>query len=643
MLNEPPDGPSYMTTPTKQMETWIRPYDEYLRCKANEFNKLKWIYGLYGALDGLSTSFSMFKYFFEAYYANSSTSSSDALHDWTLTPEGLECVIFISGMLASLSCIANQNADNKTNNETIKFIVKYWPFARDTMKALKNTYKGLRNALVFADMYFPGHGYNSINILPAGIVLGVIAAMNRMWLRAIRDERKGLKKQNLQFVQELEAMLNRNSKEDNDRIEVIQQKLQSQSQFFWLCADLAAAFSGVIDAPYLYFGVLGVTLLVPGSWFFIVVATCSIAFAAACIATRIYEEHNYQRELLVTQLQVELAIYKRSLAILFGELKAISAPDSNLSEQLKSQTDVYDQLVKMWSSAKDCKAKLHNQSVLSWGAITLGGLKNGVDAYGALASMMFASATAATLLGWTYAPVLLVGFVVLGMACLMFFLTTALLQYQSHLIEKNKAATQVLSGPNEEQSMFTYFEDLKTYIQTKQPLNLDALDTHKKEILAGMIVDASPQFFFQEWFEVVRLWCSGSNKGIRAVDSMLIALQTLGDDGHYHDTHSMVIVAYFDAALYALIFALRGFARLGREKPKQNNHVINDSHPVNDAITSASSTALLAMPSREPSSSSLVSGRCTPFYNLSLFVLPPKLSRAISAPAQLESQSRPDF
>lgn len=719
MLNEPPDGPSYMTTLTQQMEAWIRETEinlfckttefnrlrstywlysaidglsstcisymtmfsqqiqtwindseKYLRSKATELNQIKWIYGLYGALDGLSTSFSLLKFLFDAYYSNSSTSSSDALHDWVLTPEGLFCEIVISGLLVTLSSIANLNAENKS--AIPQFMGMDYLMLRDIIKAYKNTYKGLLNALNFANMYFPGHGYNALNILPQALVLGTIAAINRVWLRRIRDERKGWKKQNEKFVQELEGMLRCISPKDDERVLAIQEKcqLQSQSQFFWQSlskwqnafALVAAAFSGVIDSPYLYFGVLGVAILATGSWFFLVVAACSIIFAAVCVATRVYEEQNYQRELLVTQLQVELAINKRLLALQLQTLKDMTNDKSNpLAIQLELQQALYSQIEKQWEQTKECKKRLAEQSVLPWGAIILGGLKNGVDAYGAVASMMFATATFAILLGWTFPPVLLVSFVAVGMACLLFFLATALLQYQSHLTEKAKLSSVTITrANNEEQTLLAFFKEIKACIKQKQCVNVEQqlVDDYIKTILGGMSVDPSPQFFFQEWFEVIRLWCSGGNKGIRAVSSVFIGCQKLGEDGHYHDTHSMVIFAYIDAAIFALVFALRGFARLGRDnKSKANKDAVaetvqevnvdsdtpsNLSSDSSDASNSShSSDSVDFLDSAGPSVVSFVNEVSptqeggSPLFSLSIF---PPIVRTISAPAKLGSQ-----
>src|SRR5665647_549171 len=77
-------------------------YDLFVKqslLEAKKLHEAKWIYALYGVLDGLSTSFSMLKYFFDMYYVNSRL-SSDMVHDWILTPWGFAFVVVESTVLA---------------------------------------------------------------------------------------------------------------------------------------------------------------------------------------------------------------------------------------------------------------------------------------------------------------------------------------------------------------------------------------------------------------------------------------------------------------------------------------------------------------------------------------------------------------
>ena len=73
-----------MITSAEPVGVQSESFKEFFDRKAKELNDAKWVYGLYGAIDGLSGSFSMMKYFFDVYYANSSLSSadvSDVFHD----------------------------------------------------------------------------------------------------------------------------------------------------------------------------------------------------------------------------------------------------------------------------------------------------------------------------------------------------------------------------------------------------------------------------------------------------------------------------------------------------------------------------------------------------------------------------------
>ena len=77
----------------------------------------------------------------------------------------------------------------------------------------------------------------------------------------------------------------------------------------------------------------------------------------------------------------------------------------------------------------------------------------------------------------------------------------------------------------------------------------------------GLAVDASPQYFFQEWFEIFRAWFSGVAKGSKSVDFMLNPLQATGKDGHYHAIPLMIWITIGSAIIYSVGFALRALAR----------------------------------------------------------------------------------
>ena len=641
-----------MSPPTEQIGVQSDSVVNNLILSAKKLDEAKWIYGLYGAMDGLSTSFSMLKYFFDMYYTSnpSKVSSSDALRNWSLTPTGVAFLTIESLFLIGCAIVGNtvdddgyylhlmsvdearrlnyvncfiwneeelvyisadgtetvfnrdgdsvnlalinkiksggkksakslhlsvKNADGLLLKTGVPFtkdaptpslmgsIAMYWPYARDVMKAMKNTYKGIRNTFILTDLLIPGHEYHYLAV-PLGLVVGVMAAYNRTWLRKIRDERKTAKKANIELLKELfntkknvpinlddyESLYSKMMAEQA----IIQNKIRppSHSQYFWLCTHLSAAISGLVDSPYLYFGALGLVVAAPTSLFFIFVATASFIFAAICICTRIYEEHNFQRELLSSQLEVELLLSVQELKLLHDNKKAIQKalldPLSNEDKtRLESRQAALDDLIKIkWAESQLIQKKFIHQSTFSWGFILMNGLKNGLDTYGALASLMFLIATINLVIVVPYSPILVIGFVSAGLASLILFPAVALIEYYFF------QAKQCVENPlllEKDKSVLDLFSDVEFNLEGKNTIHNPRLN--------------SP-CFYDSALEVARGGCSGAGKGVRGVEQILSGAQALGEDGHYHDTASMWIFSGINALCFALTFGARGFARWGR-------------------------------------------------------------------------------
>ena len=238
-----------------------------VRLQAKKLNDVRWVYGFYGLLDGLSTSFSMLKYTFDIYYANSHFSSADLLHDFLLTPEGIVIVVFESLVLAGLAVSGNVFDDDSATNQPQwkKSTATFWRYFRDLLKALKNAYKGVRNVFFFIDLVTIGQNLSYL-ILPLGLALGALSAINRMFIRFMRDERKLKMKQNEALLKEIKQMSLDASQDLEAWDKIYQKKLNAkkgingeadvigiQSQSFWYRAlsYLAATYSGFLDAPYL--------------------------------------------------------------------------------------------------------------------------------------------------------------------------------------------------------------------------------------------------------------------------------------------------------------------------------------------------------------------------------------------------------
>ncbi len=474
---------SWFSKQYKQLDERGRVYlhgvEQSILPKAKDLHtNAKWIYGLYGALDGLSCSLSMLRFIFDARYANSTLSSADMLHDWLLTEEGFSFLVFETSAMIGFATIGNlyiaKNLDpDATLPEEIKNLAENWDWFRNGMKALKNGYRGVRNAIVFTEMFALVRNLRYL-VMPVGIVLGGISMINRPLLNIMRDGRAATIKEVKQLIKEVPSEPCEWAAfegENKNRINSLRGQLEKYRSF-WLLASISATYNGVLDAPNLYFGAVTLTVLAPAPWIFITVA----AFALACVAARVYEEYEEQVHLLKAQTNLKLTL-----------------------AQLANNQEEYARY----------KKDFDEQSKLSFWSYFFGSITNSMDAYSALASIMFSTATICTLMSITFPPLLLSACTAAGAACLVVPLVHVSVRY--------------------------FFDhDMK-------------------------------QVFFKKWFEVCRSFFAGGNKGLRSMDSILPSWQDLGKDGHYHNTDSMIPLAWLLAIPYALGFSLRAVAKVGEK------------------------------------------------------------------------------
>ncbi len=79
---------------------------------------------------------------------------------------------------------------------------------------------------------------------------------------------------------------------------------------------LGAAYGGVVDGLYLFMGAMSIGVI-PA--LFIPMAVLSVIFTVTCIATRVYEEWDFQRKLLETQAKIELALCGKEIEVLLAK------------------------------------------------------------------------------------------------------------------------------------------------------------------------------------------------------------------------------------------------------------------------------------------------------------------------------------
>lgn len=556
--------------------------DTFSRELAKKLHESGYLYALYGALDGLSNAYSSWKYIFDILYTNTSIDSTDALHNWMLTWEGMLLVSFETIVLIAYSTMGNY-FDDESQNILKSWIAQSWPYVRDCIKGTKNAFKGLRASMQVASVL---SGISPMHLLvPISLVTGFFAVANRLLLRQMYNQRKNMMRNNKSILISLQN--NTISVTDADTLHL---KLEQQTRFARKIAYLGAAFGGLVDGMYMYIGVLGMAVSAVSLPMLIFLASCSMLYLAACITTRLYEEYFYQKRVDISVTKVELALavtmadkYLQKYTRLCNQI-AQNRISENDSEQIKIQKQLLKQSISdQLAEFSKIHKKLIAQQSISWKTAFLMGIRHGLSAYGALTSCMFAAATIMVLFSVALPPSVLIAVVSTGLVLMGIFLLHAF--YNAH---KYRQKSQQLDSDTQQtiDSLTNTIEDHQKIIKELKP---DELQT---KLFGYMEVDPSPQFFFQEWFEVVRSFFSGIGKGSKSIDYTMVAYQEMGEDGHYHHDNVFILcLTGVSSFIFALCLSLRalckGFGRPPVDEVKNPAKTSGQkTTPVNESYSS---------------------------------------------------------
>ena len=511
---------------------------------AKKLDKDRAVYYGYAVFDSLSSSSSMFNYACNFLLTNN---NSDAVHELMMTPAAIIAITAESLFLVGFSVLAVK-FDKEKEESYKKWIATAWPYFRDVMKALKNGYKGARSVIVAASLLSDVDLKFMIN--PVGLILGGLAAANRFWLRDMVELRKVMMDANGDLLKEIQNLLSLTQEESKDYFKDIQE----QSIETRINAYLSVAVGGFLDGLYLYVGVLGLAVLSFPMLSFMSVM-CSV-YTVACVVTRVYEEYDFQQRLLITQSTCRLEIVARELETTYLKLLALQLkPNKNQDDLLelhRLRRDVY----RVLDNFEMYRNILSQQSVHTYTTSALLGLKNGLYAYGSLASVLFFSSSMLTMAGVAFPPVLIILSSILGLVFMMGFTIHSL---NANYISLSQEQTK-------NKRPYDRLVDMRNKIQLN--LDLDDLlgaDTFRISMVDGLSVKASKKYYYQEWFEILRSFFSGLGKGQKFIGFAGNFMQYRDDMGHYHDSNIMIVLELFSALLFGTILALRALARgLGR-------------------------------------------------------------------------------
>ncbi|MDP3705608.1 MAG: hypothetical protein Q8R24_06820 [Legionellaceae bacterium] len=162
---------------------------------------------LYAAEDALNLVFSYFSLgeaLNDSFHGLNDAGSVNEFHDYGVTPEGLAVTIACATFLVAFSSLGTYFGDSENKDNLLRYyIALFWPYVRDMLKAFKWAYKGIRSTLSVI-LQLSGHQQALYLILfPIATVLALLAVLNRIWIRAMKAERKEMMKINEQLCEKI--------------------------------------------------------------------------------------------------------------------------------------------------------------------------------------------------------------------------------------------------------------------------------------------------------------------------------------------------------------------------------------------------------------------------------------------------------
>lgn len=212
---------SFTAQSNQSCERITNPVREFIRPYQQTGNVLRW----YGVADAINLSFSLcgLYYFLRHAYQNYDqmmspqvfSLSTQEFHEAENTPEGLALAVLFTVFLVGFSTLGS-HYDPKKDQPWVKNLVLIWPYFRTAGKQLKWWGKGWWAFLSLLLQYDVVQQDFLIQIMyPLAVMGGIFAAINSMWLRWMRDQRKEMVKSNLDLVEGIKSPLHQLDKMPN--------------------------------------------------------------------------------------------------------------------------------------------------------------------------------------------------------------------------------------------------------------------------------------------------------------------------------------------------------------------------------------------------------------------------------------------
>lgn len=327
---------------------------------------------------------------------------------------------------------------------------------------------------------------------------------------------------------------------------------------------MSALLGGFADGLYTYMGAMGIAVLSPPLFFAMTI--CSVLFTVLCILNRYHEENEYQNDFERSRLNVEWVLVTQEVTEIFRDLHKLSKTrarlnlkeDDPLAKQYDEETKKLDDaFASKNATLEKIKARYHELAIYSTQRAILAGLRSGLYFYSAISSVIFVCAAGYALTATAFPPALLAFAALAGVLALVGFVVHSVLNNTEHVNKYNSNKNSKLPP---ERKLSVVYEQLKTALREAQA-KLPTVSQERDALIDSLHVDPSPQFHFQEAFEVLRSFCSGLSKGTKAGDFSCNALLEKDDHGQLQEPAAVVGVGLFASAAYGIVYGLRAFGK----------------------------------------------------------------------------------
>lgn len=519
---------------------------------AKAIDEHKRAYLLFGALDGGNLVYSLLKCALGMKNLKLKAGNS-SMHDWLLTPTGLASASVLFLTMPAYSAMGSF-WDEKDDNAMKAFIAKTWPYIRDMIKAAKNGFNSTINVYsTFSFHSLPTARPDTLRpdfIFPTALILGSLSVINRLLYRYMLSLRKDMMKNNSNLLDRIRAERFLTKEQAKAfRHDIAGQTLQVQT-----AALISSFYGGVVDSFYLYFGVFNLCAFAPPV--FAAILSCCIVYSIINVGCRLWEEHDYQHQLVITGKQIEFELFQKKheekLDMLLTKIQRLSidllkvpaSANASIHKELKALIQEKNALIQKFTNAHQ---RYKEAVTVSRCASLFGGFKNGLSAQNTVFGIMFTVVTFASIFAGTACPpVFFLVCTALGFAFLASFACESWC--------RNTAQREQLDKDH-----LAYCQQLSQKATTFLESNIE--QSHDT-LLRPQVHDFS---------EIIRTLFSGVAKGFRLIQFLFNYLM-VKDGNNYKESLAMLIMMPIAGALNGLIFSFRAFARWGRDpifKPKK--------------------------------------------------------------------------